>query len=74
MRRTKQAGGLTTRLAAGDNPRIIIEIAIFNAGGVVLPRLSIALREVATSLPRHFAIRLATRVRPTTRITPRRQG
>ena len=36
---TKQAGGLITRLAAGDNPRIIIEIAIFNAGGVVLPRL-----------------------------------
>ena len=29
-------------VTAGDNPRIIIKIAIFNAGGVVLPRPSAA--------------------------------
>ena len=42
-RRKKQAGGLQTRLAPGDNPGIIRKIDIFNAGGFVLPRPSTAL-------------------------------
>ncbi|MBD5182713.1 MAG: hypothetical protein HDS99_02825, partial [Bacteroidales bacterium] len=33
---------MQTLLAAGDNPRIIKKIAIFNAGGVVRPRPSTA--------------------------------
>ena len=53
----KQAGGLQTRLAPGDNPGIIRKIDIFNAGGVVLPRPSTAtlrLRQTA-SRSRHLA-------------------
>ena len=34
----KQAGGLQTRLTAGDNPRINRSLHKFNAGGVVRPR------------------------------------
>ncbi|MBD5182995.1 MAG: hypothetical protein HDS99_04290 [Bacteroidales bacterium] len=37
-RRQKHGGAMQTLLTSGDNPRIIKEIAIFNAGGVVLPR------------------------------------